>query len=441
MSKEDWGEEKICVERVLPIHYDELNRIKKSSKSHRDRLAAAFYTKKLWPANSTIRIAFLGKGDQVRRTSLQQIETVINSSDQPLKMDPLQKEVANLKSVQKAVKQIVMERLQPIISLKLIFVDNPEDANIRISFNPSGGAWSFIGTDCLSSVYPAPTMNLGWFDVATTIHEFCHALGMIHEHQNPRGNEIKWDEPKVLEWAKSTQGWDRKTVETNIIDRYSQDLINGSTYDPMSIMLYFFPGNLTTNNKGTHMNLRLSGVDVEFLNQMYPNSSVSPEDFYEDNYGENIETSVEESGFFGKSVDYKKVLIVLGIILAILIIGYFVWKWFQRRSVPSRPSVKMTQSPFQPPVKIRRQVPFQPSVKMTQSPFQPPVKIRRQVPFQPPVKIRRQSPFQPPVKMTQSPFQPPVPVKISQAQFQAKVNMTQPITRIPPIYEERQFKR
>ena len=37
-------------------------------------------------------------------------------------------------------------------------------------------------------------MNFSWFDVPTILHEFCHALGMMHEHNN---TDINWSVPKL----------------------------------------------------------------------------------------------------------------------------------------------------------------------------------------------------------------------------------------------------
>jgi hypothetical protein len=120
-------------------------------------------------------------------------------------------------------------------------------------------------------------MNFGWFDVPTTLHEFCHALGMVHEHQNPKGKPILWDKPRVKEWANKTQGWSEETTNNNIIERYKLDEINGSTFDSKSIMLYFFPGDLVLDpetNKccgtGTNQNLMFSPYDVLYLNYNYP---------------------------------------------------------------------------------------------------------------------------------------------------------------------------
>ena len=57
----------------------------------------------------------------------------------------------------------------------------------------------------------------------------------------------------------------------------------------MSIMLYFYPANLTKNNKGTHQNLKMSALDVIWLNKMYPGSKITPQNFYKEAYGENID--------------------------------------------------------------------------------------------------------------------------------------------------------
>ncbi len=201
----NWGQTKICVEKILPKHQAEIDALKKKSNSdlHYTKLLAAFYTSKLWPAKSTIRIGFMETGNQIPRTPLDTILQTAKENGSDLQIDGLQKAVEGM-SVQEAIRKIVRERIQPIVNLNLVFVDNIAQANVRISFNPNGGAWSLIGTDCLHEP-SAATINFGWFDVATVIHEFGHMLGMIHEHQNPKSNPIAWDDGKVFAWAKSTQ--------------------------------------------------------------------------------------------------------------------------------------------------------------------------------------------------------------------------------------------
>jgi ATP-dependent Zn protease len=165
-------------------------------------------------------------------------------------------------------------------------------------------------------------MNLGWFDVPTTIHEFGHVLGMIHEHQNPYGQTIKWDEKKVLEWAKETQGWSEQTTRDNIINKYDKNSINGSSFDPLSIMLYFFPASLTLNNIGTKQNFRLSEQDVLWIDKIYHNDNgISPETFYKNTYGVLLKSSIDKNNNlslkFGnkKSSTWKKILAIMVIII------------------------------------------------------------------------------------------------------------------------------
>jgi hypothetical protein len=167
-----------------------------------------------------------------------------------------------------AIQTIVRERIQPLIGLKLEFVD--VDGDIRIGLDNTKGSWSMVGVQCKQVPAEEATMNFGWLDVATIIHEFCHALGMIHEHQNPFGKGIDWNLKKVFAWANSTQGWDMYTTCENITKRYNQDLVNGSDYDPESIMLYSYPADLTNNKQATYRNVSLSEFDKMWLSSIYP---------------------------------------------------------------------------------------------------------------------------------------------------------------------------
>jgi len=153
--------------------------------------------------------------------------------------------------------------------------DNASAAEIRISFDESDGAWSYIGTDCQGIPLNAATMNLGFLDRGTTAHEFGHAIGLAHEHQNPAGG-IQWNEAVVTrEAAKSPNYWDEETTRNNILFKYSADQINGTAFDPDSIMLYFFPPEWTLNGMGTKANEVLSDLDRQFISgaKMYPKTA------------------------------------------------------------------------------------------------------------------------------------------------------------------------
>jgi hypothetical protein len=317
---------RICVEKLTPNSRTELKQVLQSATStkHAQKLGAAFYTKKLWPMDSKIRIGFTETGNNLKVTKTY-----------GKNIDPIQKQIENL-SAQEAVKKVVRERIIPLVDLDIDFVNSPDEANIRISFDPNGGAWSLVGTDNLEEI-ESPTMNFGWLDAPTIMHEMGHMLGMIHEHQNPQGQSIEWDNEKVYEWAKQTQGWDKQTTQQNIIDKYDISSINGSSFDPQSIMLYFFPAELTTNNVGTEQNVKLSGLDVDWIYHMYPKQNgTTPEQFYKNTYGESLQSSINKSEEMALEFKYGKttptimtlprlyyILGLLGVLLIFILLWYF----------------------------------------------------------------------------------------------------------------------
>lgn len=339
---------RICVEKTSQDDIDHLKHLKSVSKSeqHYKKLSAAFYTAKLWPNYSKINVAFIGDPKDIHRTSIIELEAGRDENGNELAVDPLQKTIDQL-DILSAIKKIVAERITPICNLEFNFVDDPKQAQVRISFDPAQGAWSLLGTDCLTKKdQTEATMNLGWFDVPTTCHEFGHTLGLIHEHQNPKGNVIQWDEKAVYAWAEQSQGWDHDTTYHNIIEKYDSTQINGSEFDPKSIMLYFFPASLTTNGKGTHQNLELSPYDVEYINSVYPNSPETPQKFYKDVYGKDIGSlkafnRQNFKGVFDISSDpTTNGLIWVGIVIVILIgVGFI---FLRNRSSSSDSRIKLS---------------------------------------------------------------------------------------------------
>lgn len=229
--------DKVCFDRILP------GELLRPHTGRMLRLAngptrAAFQVAKLWPVGTTLKIRFLGG------TPAQQSQ----------------------------VKQFAVNWIQHA-NLKFEFGNDPS-SQIRITF-ADDGAWSYIGVDALGIPANQATMNFGWLDEGVISHEFGHMIGMIHEHQTPNNNPIEWNKPVVNAALSGPPNfWDQPTIDHNIYAKYEVSQINGSDFDPKSIMLYSFPANWTLNGFHSDPNESLSVLDKEFAARVYPGSGV-----------------------------------------------------------------------------------------------------------------------------------------------------------------------
>jgi serralysin len=164
-----------------------------------------------------------------------------------------------------------------LANLTLDFGDAP-DADIRIAFQEGDGSWSYLGTMCQQIPVPEPTMNYGWLTPDSpdnelrrvVLHEFGHALGLIHEHQNP-DKPISWNRPAVIaDLSRPPNRWDKATIENNIFKRYDPASVTTTPVDKDSIMMYPIPATWTTDGFSADLNGELSTVDQEFIRVAYP---------------------------------------------------------------------------------------------------------------------------------------------------------------------------
>lgn len=150
--------------------------------------------------------------------------------------------------------------------------------DIRIAFKPGDGSWSHLGTYCRQIPEPEPTMNFGWIDAnssdtdlrSVVLHEFGHALGLIHEHQNPKGG-IKWNRDAVIaDLSGPPNNWDPATIEQNMFKKYEPGEVSGTNVDPKSIMMYPIPAAWTLDGFSAGFNSELSEKDQTFIRLAYP---------------------------------------------------------------------------------------------------------------------------------------------------------------------------
>lgn len=178
---------------------------------------------------------------------------------------------------QERVRQYALEWTKPgMARLTLSFTKDPSAALIRISFKYEG-SWSTIGTSCKRVPAGEATMNYGWLTPTSdedearrvVLHEFGHALGLIHEHQNPTGG-IPWNKEAVYrELSGPPNNWTREEIDHNLFEPYSRQETNYTRTDPLSIMMYPIKKSWTTNGFSVGLNAKLSPTDERFIREQY----------------------------------------------------------------------------------------------------------------------------------------------------------------------------
>lgn len=254
------GQARICFERIIP---DELDPERKARRAMREFMAAnsrgalnpedierftrmALVNSKKWRPGSTLKCRFLDGSATMKR----KVEAIAH-------------------------------KWEEYSNIKFEFVPAGQ-AEIRISFFADAGSWSAVGRDALNRLYfpmHQPTMNYGWLRDDTddeeysrvVLHEFGHALGCVHEHQQPNFNRV-WNQEAVMRYFQGPPNfWPPEEIKHNVLEKYSSNGMSATRFDPKSIMLYEFDARLFSDGLGpTNTNSKLSEMDVEMIRSMYP---------------------------------------------------------------------------------------------------------------------------------------------------------------------------
>jgi hypothetical protein len=105
---------------------------------------------------------------------------------------------------------------------------------------------------------------------SVVLHEFGHALGLIHEHQNPK-NAIKWNKPAVIQdLSGPPNNWDTAKIQHNMFDNYDPAKVTATTVDSQSIMMYPIPKTWTLDGFSAGLNRDLSPTDKQLIHRVYP---------------------------------------------------------------------------------------------------------------------------------------------------------------------------
>ena len=159
------------------------------------------------------------------------------------------------------------------------FAETQGTGQVRISRGP-GGFSSYLGVDILLIPTNLPTMNLEGFTMSTdeseyrrvVRHEAGHTLGFPHEHMRQE-LVARIDPERAYDHFFRLAGWDRRTVDEQVLTALDQTTIIGTPPDQDSIMCYQLPGSITRDGNPISGGADLNHTDHAFAAHVYPKAS------------------------------------------------------------------------------------------------------------------------------------------------------------------------
>jgi hypothetical protein len=148
--------------------------------------------------------------------------------------------------------------------------------DVRISRQP-GGYWSYLGTDVRLIPKNRQTMNLAGFTMSTSEseykrvvrHETGHTLGFPHEHMR-KAIVARIDPAKAYAWFLSRYGWNKATVDAQVLTPLGEASLMATPPDQTSIMCYQLPAAITKDNKPISGGVDINATDCRFAGTIYP---------------------------------------------------------------------------------------------------------------------------------------------------------------------------
>lgn len=161
------------------------------------------------------------------------------------------------------------------------------ESQIRVSYDQPG-YWSVLGqVSVVFLTQQEASLNLSGFGDANLaafddpevrsiiLHEFGHALGLLHEHQSPASacaQEFNWNHI-VSYLSGPPNNWDEDTIRRNMATESAEDLMM-TDFDAKSVMLYSFPAEFYVNGGNStcyisQSNTEISATDRATIEYMY----------------------------------------------------------------------------------------------------------------------------------------------------------------------------
>lgn len=178
------------------------------------------------------------------------------------------------------------------------FVETQGTGDVRISRGP-GGYWSYLGTDIRLIPRNRQTMNLERFTMNTPEseykrvirHETGHTLGFPHEHMR-KVLVARIDPGKAYEYFRRTQGWDKPTVDQQVLTALDERSIMATPADQTSIMCYQLPGSITRDGQPIIGGVDINQTDYTFAGRIYPKPGHDVMASHEEDWGEAEDVDV-----------------------------------------------------------------------------------------------------------------------------------------------------
>lgn len=160
-------------------------------------------------------------------------------------------------------------------NLTFTFGAAADEAQIRVSFEPYQGSWSYVGRDALNTAVSQATMNIDptqdetGFRAAVLIN-FGRAMGLESEDRNPNA-KIDWDKEAIIkELTGAPHFWPRGRVE-HMLRKWPPDAFPfEKEYDPHSIMHAAVRSEWTRNGFALKQPTELSEGDRQWVARLYP---------------------------------------------------------------------------------------------------------------------------------------------------------------------------
>jgi hypothetical protein len=156
------------------------------------------------------------------------------------------------------------------------FAETSGVGEVRVS-RGGGGYWSYLGTDVALIPQHLQTMNLEGFTMSSPEsefhrvirHEAGHTLGFPHEHMR-KELVARIDPAKAYPFFLATQGWDKATVDAQVLTSLDDSAIYGTPPDEDSIMCYQLPGEITFDGQPIRGGTDINPTDYAFAATVYP---------------------------------------------------------------------------------------------------------------------------------------------------------------------------